>query len=146
MSTRTRTSAALASIAGLTVALLGAVPASAASGSAAEDLSSRMDEMGVDRTTADAVVERFEGLPSADQRSFLAAFSADPTSVAEFGSTAAPEDPVSSASPLSRGSARYTATYPVRVSVLGIDTGTFNLRYVFEATPTAVTRNLECTG
>lgn len=41
---------------------------------------------------------------------------------------------------------RYTATYPVNASLFGITTGTFNMRYVFEATSTAVTRNLECAG
>lgn len=41
---------------------------------------------------------------------------------------------------------RYTATYPVNASLFGITTGTFNMRYVFEATSTNVTRNLECTG
>lgn len=41
---------------------------------------------------------------------------------------------------------RYTATYPVNASLFGITTGTFNVRYVFEATSTNVTRNLECTG
>ena len=40
----------------------------------------------------------------------------------------------------------YTATYPVNASLFGITTGTFNMRYVFEATSTNVTRNLECTG
>jgi len=41
---------------------------------------------------------------------------------------------------------RYTATYPVNASLFGITTGTFNMRYAFEATSTNVTRNLECTG
>lgn len=41
---------------------------------------------------------------------------------------------------------RYTATYPVNASLFGIATGTFTMRYVFEATSIAVTRNLECTG
>ncbi|MGH1548317.1 hypothetical protein ACRAWB_03700 [Leifsonia poae] len=41
---------------------------------------------------------------------------------------------------------RYTATYPVNASLFGITTGTFTMRYVFEATSTAVSRNLECTG
>jgi hypothetical protein len=41
---------------------------------------------------------------------------------------------------------RYTATYLVNASLFGITTGTFNMRYVFEATSTNVTRNLECTG
>ncbi|MFF9562857.1 hypothetical protein ACF1AJ_05875 [Leifsonia sp. NPDC014704] len=43
-------------------------------------------------------------------------------------------------------SPRYTATYPVNASLFGITTGTFNMRYVFEATSTNVTRNLECSG
>jgi hypothetical protein len=41
---------------------------------------------------------------------------------------------------------RYTATYPVNATLFGITTGTFNMRYVFEATSTNITRNLECTG
>lgn len=41
---------------------------------------------------------------------------------------------------------RYTATYPVNASPFGVTTGTFAMRYVFEATSTNVTRNLECTG
>ena len=41
---------------------------------------------------------------------------------------------------------RYTATYPVNASLFGITTGTFNMRFGFEATSTNVTRDLECTG
>lgn len=44
------------------------------------------------------------------------------------------------------GVGTYTATYPVAIQVLGISTGTYNLRYVFQATSISTAKNLECTG
>lgn len=103
--------------------------------------------MKVDDTTHDALTERFDELTTSEQAHFLDAAAADPLSVLDFDDSAEPSIvSVSEGGRARAASSRYTATYPVNASMFGITTGTFNLRYVFEATPTAVTRNLECTG
>jgi hypothetical protein len=101
-------------------------------------------DMKVDASTQAALTEKFDELSEDTQEQFLDAVAADPVSVLEFEEVSEPT--LVAAPTLGRASAsRYTATYPVNATLLGIATGTFNLRYVFEATPSAVTRNLECT-
>jgi hypothetical protein len=125
----------------------GAAPAHAEPTDDGERFGSFVASMGVDAATSAALDERFDALSDGEQERFLAATEADPSAVLQFDDAQEPTIVAAPTSPMTRASgSRYTATYPVRVSVLGIDTGTFNLRYVFEATSTAVTRNLECTG
>ncbi len=102
-------------------------------------------DLKVDDATEAALNARFDRLSPTEQERFLDAVSEDPLSVMEFSEA---EAPTLSAEPTRdrAGASRYTATYPVNVNLWGITTGTFNLRYGFEATSIAVTRNLECTG
>ncbi|NUU08341.1 hypothetical protein [Leifsonia sp. C5G2] len=129
--------------------------------SAEAAFSELVDALKVDAKTDAALTERFEDLPSAEQERIADAIEENPLSVMEFhagGPTLTSETGTSPQSALARTAAtglhiqaaasnpRYTATYPVNASLFGITTGTFNMRYVFEATSTNVTRNLECTG
>ncbi|TDP99435.1 MULTISPECIES: hypothetical protein [unclassified Leifsonia] len=120
-----------------------------------------LDTLKVDAKTDAALTERFDDLPPAEQKRVADAIEEDPLSVMVFdaGAPTLTSGTGTSAQPaLARNSARglhirtsaaaprYTATYPVNASLFGITTGTFTMRYVFEATSTNVTRNLECTG
>lgn len=128
---------------------LGGVPAANAETPVASDTAfeALVSGMKVDDTTHDALIERFDDLTASEQARFLHAAATDPLSVLEFDEGAEPSIASDTEGGRSRAaSSRYTATYPVNASMFGITTGTFNLRYVFEATPTTVTRNLECTG
>lgn len=101
--------------------------------------------MKVDDSAEAALTAKFEHLSTTEQNAFMSAVEEDPLSVLEFAEAAEPTltmDPRSARAAASR----YTATYPVNVNLWGITTGTFTLRYGFEATSSAVTRNLECTG
>lgn len=129
---------------------LGSVSAANAEAPApnAPSFESYISDMKVDDSTQDALTEKFDELSGTEQTQFLEALKDDPLSVLEFEDAT---DPVLVATSSDGGrdraaASRYTATYPVTVSMFGITTGTFNLRYVFEATTSAVTRNLECTG
>lgn len=106
-----------------------------------------VSQMKVDEGTRAALTEKFDELEQAEQSEFLAAAAADPLSVLEFEDATAPTLSAEPTGAKARAaSSRFTATYPVNASMFGITTGTFTLRYVFEATSSAVTRNLECTG
>jgi hypothetical protein len=88
-----------------------------------------------------ALQEKFDVLPLEAQKAFLAA----PESVFTIGesdtSTAVVSKPSASAVMTTW---RVTNNQPVQV--LGLTVGNFHLTYTYDATATAVTRNLECFG
>lgn len=135
-------------MAAMALCSLGGVSAAEAVGPVSNDeaFQSFVSDLKVDGETRAALTERFGELTESMQHRFLDAVASDPLSVMEFEEASAPTLNVAGGIQARAASSRYTATYPVNASMFGITTGTFNLRYVFEATSSAVTRNLECTG
>ncbi|MCI0157631.1 hypothetical protein KNO15_13095 [Leifsonia shinshuensis] len=145
---RARTLRATIGITALLICSAGGVPAATAGEPVSNDVAfqSFVSELKVDEGTRAALAEKFNELSETKQRSFLDEAAADPLSVMEFEDASEPTLSAAGGIQSRAAASRYTATYPVNANMFGITTGTFNLRYVFEATPSAVTRNLECTG
>ncbi|MDN4596624.1 hypothetical protein [Leifsonia virtsii] len=109
-----------------------------------------VEGMGVDSASATVLTAKFDELPAAEQERLADVIETDPLSVLDFQDDGAAPTIAPAGGGLSvqayATASKYTATYPVNATLFGITTGTFNLRYTFEATSNAVTRNLECTG
>ncbi|MCM3658619.1 hypothetical protein M3147_15290 [Agromyces mediolanus] len=96
-----------------------------------------------------------DDLTVSEREEFLAAAAEDPLAVMELTPISPAEIdsmPIAvSEPPAVQGYATAnrrlnTANQSYKVSALGIQTGTFSLRYRFESNGTAVTRNVECTA
>jgi hypothetical protein len=88
-----------------------------------------------------ALQEKFDALPMDAQKAFLA----DPESLFTIGESDSSTAVVSELS-VSAVLTTWRVTNNQPVQVLGLTVGNFHLTYTYDATATAVTRNLECFG
>jgi len=143
-------------VAALAVALV--VPSAPAH--AEEPVDPRLQEftsaVGVDASIESELEDAVQQLTPSEREEFLSTAAEDPLAVmeltavspADIDSTPIVDSGRPTAQVFATASNRRlnTANQSYKVSVLGIQTGTFSLRYRFESNGTAVTRNLECTA
>jgi len=145
LSIRNRNAAAVAIASLVAVMTSGAAAAGTSNTDPTAEFVVFVNELHVDAPTAAALTSRFDALSADEQRAFLETATTNPLAVVEFEDDVEPTVKPA-APPTYAGIQTWTATYPVTVSVLGIDTGTFSLSYTFQGTSISTTKNLECRG